>query len=91
MEIQINQESKKWLQRKGKPLIIKSLQVGGCCAPPVHEFMTRFGTPKDIKSYKEFKIDNLSIFVEKSLLTFNTLEIKLSGMGVFKTISVKIK
>mgnify|MGYP003518393936 CR=1 FL=1 len=89
MHIELDANTKNWIQSKGKPVSVKMIQVNACCAPPVQELMTHLGKPKDLHNYEEFKIDNLAIFVEKHLLRNEKLIMKLSGIGIFKTISAK--
>lgn len=90
MKIEMDTNAKNWLQSKGKPVSVKTLQVNACCAPPVQELMTYFGKPKDAHNYKEIKIDNLSIFVEKHLSRNEKMTLKLTGIGIFKMISAKL-
>ena len=90
MHIELDANTKRWIQSKGKPVSVKMIQVNACCAPPVQELMTHLGKPKDLHNYKEFKIDNSAIFVEKHLLRNEKMILKLTGIGIFKTITVKL-
>ena len=89
MHIELDDHTKKWIQSKGKPVSVKMIQVNACCAPPVQECMTHFGRPKDLHNYMEFKIDNSAIFVEKHLLRNEKMILKLTGIGIFKTITAR--
>ena len=89
MHIELDDLTKKWIQSKGKPVSVKMIQVNVCCAPPVQECMTHLGKPKDLHNYKEFKIDNSTIFVEKYLLRNERMILKLTGIGIFKTITAR--
>ena len=90
MHIELDANAKEWIQSKGKPVSVKMIQVNVCCAPSVQELMTTMGKPKDMHNYKEFTIDSLSIFVENHLLRNEKLIMKLSGIGIFKTISASL-
>lgn len=90
MQIELDTNTKKWIQSKGKPVSVKTISVNACCAPPVQELMTHLGKPKDVHNYKEIKIDNLSVFVEKHLVHNEKITLKLTGIGVFKMVSAKL-
>lgn len=89
MQIQIDENTKNYIQSKGKPILVKTLQVSSCCAPPIQELMTYFSKPKDVHNYKELKLDNISIYIEKHLSLNEKMTLKLSGIGIFKTITAK--
>ncbi|MBD8033167.1 MULTISPECIES: CC/Se motif family (seleno)protein [Solibacillus] len=89
MHIELDANTKQWIQSKGKPVSVKMIQVTACCAPPVQECMTHFGKPRDLHNYAEFKIDNSAIFVEKYLLRHEKMILKLTGIGIFKTITAR--
>ncbi len=89
MHVELDAIAKEWLQSKGKPVSVKTVQVNACCAPPIQDFITHLGKPKDLHNYKEIKVDNLSIFVEKHLSSNEKMTLKLTGMGIFKTITAK--
>lgn len=91
MHIQLDDQTKSWLQAKGKPVSIKILHVNSCCAPPIQDVMTSLGKPKNVHHYKEFEIDGVSVFVEKSLTYQESILLKLTGIGIFKTITAKLK
>lgn len=90
MHVQLDTKVKNWLQSKGEQITVKSIQVNGCCAPPIQDLMTHLGKPKDSHKYHEFKVDNLSVFVEKHLLTNEKMTLKLTGIGIFKTITATV-
>lgn len=90
MHLEIDEQVKSWLLSKGEHITVKTIQVSACCAPPIQDLMTHLGKPKDIHNYHEFKVDNISIFVEKHLLLKEKLTLKLGGMSIFKTITAKL-
>lgn len=90
MHIELDDSTKQWLIAKGKPVSVKTISVSNCCAPPIQDLMTTFGTPKDLHNYKEIKIDNISIYIEKPLSFNERLTFKLSGIGLFKMVSAKV-
>ncbi|WP_339173096.1 CC/Se motif family (seleno)protein [Solibacillus sp. FSL R5-0691] len=90
MQIELDATTKKWMQAKGKPVSVKTISVNACCAPPVQELMTHLGKPKDVHNYNEFQIDNLCVYVEKSLSHNEKMTLKLTGIGIFKMISAKL-
>ena len=90
MQIVLDTNTKKWMQSKGKPVAVKTISVNACCAPPVQELMTHLGKPKDVHNYKEIKIDDLSVYVEKNLSNNEKMTLKLTGIGIFKMISAKL-
>lgn len=90
MQIELDANTKKWMQSRGKPVSVKTISVNACCAPPVQELMTHLGKPKDVHNYNEIKIDNLSVYVEKNLSLSEKMTLKLTGIGIFKMISAKL-
>lgn len=56
MHIQLDEQTKNWIQSKGKPVSVKTLQINSCCAPPIQELTTYLGKPKDLHNYTEMKI-----------------------------------
>lgn len=90
MQIELDANARRWIQSKGKPVSVKTIQVNSCCAPPIQDLMTYLGKPKDLHNYTEIKIDNLSIFVEKHLSLNDKMTLKLMGIGIFKTITAKL-
>ena len=90
MQIELDTNTKKWMQSKGKPVSVKTISVNACCAPPVQELMTHLGKPKDVHNYNEIKIDDLSVYVEKNLTNNAKMTLKLTGIGIFKMISAKL-
>ncbi|MCG7344201.1 Fe-S oxidoreductase [Sporosarcina sp. ACRSL] len=89
MHIELDANAKSWLQSKGEQVSIKTIQVNACCAPPIQDLMTRLGKQKDLHNYVEIKVDNLSIYVEKHLSLNEKITLKLTGFGIFKTITAK--
>ena len=90
MQIELDTNTKKWMQSKGKPVSVKTISVNACCAPPVQELMTHLGKPKDVHNYNEIKIDDLSVYVEKNLTNNEKMTLNLTGIGIFKMISAKL-
>ena len=91
MLVEIDDESKKWLEAKGSQLTIKLLEVDACCAPPVQEVVAILGKPPTSGDYKQLTVDNLSIYVQKRISNKEKLTLKLSGFSLFKTISAKLQ
>lgn len=91
MLVEIDDESKKWLEAKGSQLTIKLLEVDACCAPPVHEVVAIPGKPSTSADYNQLKVDNLSIYVQNKICNKEKLTLKLSGFSLFKTISAKLQ
>lgn len=91
MKVEIDTESKKWLEAKGNQLTIKNLDIKACCAPSVQEIVAIPGIPKPIHQYTEYKVDNLSIYMQKSLGKKEKLTLKLSGFSFLKSISAKLQ
>ncbi len=90
MMIEIDAESKKWIESKGKHLTVKTLSVNSCCAPGVQEIIAVPAKPKPLNQYHEFMIDNLLIYVQKNIAKTEKLTLKLSGFSILKTISAKL-
>ncbi|RHW35885.1 Fe-S oxidoreductase [Lysinibacillus yapensis] len=89
MHVELDEKVRSWLQSKGNQLSVKTIGVNACCAPPIQDFITHLGKPKDLHNYHEIKVDNLSIFVEKHLSSNEKMTLKLTGLGIFKTIKAK--
>lgn len=91
MNVEIDAESKKWLESKGNQLTVKTLDVKGCCSPGVQDVTAIPGKPKDLHQYNELKVDNLSIYVQKMICNKEKLTLKLSGIRFLKSISAKLQ
>lgn len=90
MMIEMDAESKKWIELKGKHLTVKTISVNSCCAPSVQEIIAVPTKPKPLNQYNEFIVDNLSIYVQKNIAKTKKLTLKLSGFSILKTISAKL-
>lgn len=90
MHVELDANVKNWLQSKGGHLAVKTIEVNACCAPPIQDLITHLRKPKDLHHYNEIKVDNLSIFIEKHLSLNEKMTLKLTGFGIFKTITAKI-
>ena len=91
MHIQLDENTKRWIQSKGKPVTVKGNQIRPCCVPSaIQELMTHLGKPKDFHNYTEVQIDDLSIFVDKHLFLNEKITLKLMGIGIFKTVTAKL-
>lgn len=90
MNVQLDSESKKWIESKGSQLTVKVMDVKACCAPDVQEVVAVPGKPKTLDRFKEFKVDNISIFVQKTICGKEQLSLKLSGISFLKSISAKV-
>ncbi|WP_342429912.1 CC/Se motif family (seleno)protein [Neobacillus sp. FSL H8-0543] len=91
MNVEIDVESKKWIETKGNQLTVKTLEVNACCAPSIQEVVAVPGKPKTLTNFNEFIIDNLSIYVHKNISRKNKLNLRLSGFGFLKSISAKLE
>ncbi|EIJ78089.1 hypothetical protein PB1_11034 [Bacillus methanolicus PB1] len=89
MNFEIDNEAKKWLKLKGKPLTVETVQVNGCCTVGVQDLIALLGKPKALDYYDEFNVDNLSIYIHKNIKVKDKMIIKLSGFGFLKTITAK--
>jgi hypothetical protein len=89
MNFEIDNEAKKWLKSKGKPLTVKTIEVNGCCTVGVQDLLAIPGKPKALDHYDEFKVDNLSIYIQKNIKVKDKIILKLSGFGFLKTITAK--
>ena len=90
MHIQLDTNTKRWIQSKGKPVTVKVNQIRPCCVPGIQDLMTHLGKPKDLHNYTEVEIDDLSIFVDKHLFPSEKITLKLMGIGIFKTVTAKL-
>ena len=90
MVIEIDADSKKWIELKGKHLTVKTISVSSCCAPGVQEIVALPAKPKTLHQYHEFTVDNLLIYVQKNIGKKDKLTLKLSGFSILKTMSAKI-
>jgi hypothetical protein len=91
MNIEIDAKSKEWIAAKGNQLTVKTLEVKACCAPGVQELVAVPGKPKPISHYREYVIDNLSIYVQKTIREKEKLTLTLSGFSFLKSITAKLK
>ncbi len=91
MNIEIDAESKKWIESKGNQLIVKMLDVKGCCSPGVQEVAAIPGKPEDLHHYNELKVGNLLIYVQNTICKKEKLTLKLSGISFLKSISAKLQ
>ncbi|HZG72724.1 MAG TPA: CC/Se motif family (seleno)protein [Chondromyces sp.] len=91
MDIVLDDKSKKWIESKGSHLTIKNLGARPCCVPVIEEVTTEPRKPKHVEHYHLFNVDNLSIYVHKNVWKKEKLILKLSGFGIFKSISAKFQ
>ncbi|MDQ0219986.1 Fe-S oxidoreductase [Peribacillus cavernae] len=89
MNFELEDKAKKWIESKGKPLTVKTLEVKGCCAVGLQELLAVPGKPKALNRFNEFKVDSISIYVEKNINVKENITLKLSGFGFLKSISAK--
>lgn len=90
LHIELNEDVKNWLRSKGNQVTVKTIEINSCCAPGVQELFAHHGKPKDMQNYEEFKEEDFSIYIQKSLTSKQKISIKLSGISIFKTISAKL-
>ncbi|WP_191567660.1 CC/Se motif family (seleno)protein [Metabacillus idriensis] len=86
MDIELDGKAKKWIESKGKPITVKTIQVKGCCTVGSQELHTIPGKPKDLDRFNEYNVD---IYIQKNIKVKVKLVIKLSGLGFFKFITAK--
>jgi hypothetical protein len=91
MNVELDTESKQWMMSKGSQLTVKTFEVKACCAPGIQELVAVPGKPKTLNQFNEVIIDNISIYVQKSIRGKEKLILKLSGFGFFKSISAKLQ
>ena len=91
MHVELDDAAKKWIESKGELLTVKTIEVKACCAPGVQELLAVPGKPKDLERYQEFKVENLSIYVQKQIRAKEKLTLKLSGFSFLKSISAKLQ
>jgi len=91
MHVELDHDSKKWIEAKGNELTVKMLEVKGCCAPGVQDVVAVPGKPKAIEQYNEMKVDNLLIYVQKNLCAKEKLTLTMSGTLFLKSISAKLQ
>lgn len=91
MHVEIDTESKKWIESKGSQLTVKILETKTCCAPGVQEVVAVPGKPKTTNHFTELKVDNLSIYVQKIICNKEKLTLKLTGISFLKSLSAKLQ
>lgn len=91
MQLVLNDDVKEWIRSKGSQATVQLLQVKGCCAPEIQDFVVLPVKPKDTKQYVEFNVDNLLIYVHKPISVKEKLTLQLKGFGIFKTLSAKVQ
>lgn len=91
MHVELDAAAKKWIESKGELLTVRTIEVKACCAPGVQELLAVPGKPKDLERYQEFKVENLSIYVQKQIRAKEKLTLKLSGFSFLKSISAKLQ
>lgn len=90
MNIDIEEKAKEWIKTKGKTLTIKTVQIKGCCVGgDVQELITILKKPSDVSRYNLFEVDSVSVYIEKNVFNREKILLKLSGFGLFKSISAK--
>ncbi|MFB5284100.1 CC/Se motif family (seleno)protein [Peribacillus sp. Hz7] len=90
MIFKMDDRAKSWIESKGKHLTVNSVEVKGCCAVGIQDLLAIPKKPKDLNRYNEFKIDNLSIYIQKNIKVPDKISLKISGVGFFKGISAKL-
>lgn len=91
MVIEIDNESKKWIQAKGNQLTVKVLVVDACCAPEVQGIVAIPGKPNNMRYFNEFQVEDQTIYVQKTITVKEKLILKLSGFSFLKSISAKLQ
>ncbi|MDQ0340430.1 hypothetical protein J2S00_003245 [Caldalkalibacillus uzonensis] len=91
LHVQLEDKAKTWLAAKGKTLTVQLLKARGCCGGGPMELTAHLGEPDDLQRFKEIQVDGLRIFVPYHIEQFlkkDTLDLKLWGIGPFKSIIV---
>ena len=91
MNVELDTESKQWIKSKGNQLTVKTLEVKACCAPGVQELVAVPGKPKTLNQFNEVIVDNISIYVQKSIRGKEKITLKLSGFSFLKYIYAKLQ
>jgi hypothetical protein len=91
MHVEIDAESKKWIESKGSQITVKILETKTCCAPGVQEVVAVPGKPKTTDQFTELNVEDLSIYVQKILCNKEKLSLKLSGISFLKTLAAKLQ
>ena len=91
MNVELDDAAKKWIESKGEQLTVKTIEVKACCAAGVQELLAVPGKPKDLERCYEYKVENLSIYVQKHIRGKEKLALKLSGFSFLKSISAKLQ
>lgn len=91
LHIQFNEDVRNWIQSKGNQITVKTIEVNSCCAPGVQELFAYAGKPKDLHNFEEFKNGDITIFIQRSLTSNQTLSLSLTGIRFLRTISAKVQ
>ena len=68
MNIEIKPKVKEYLtQMNVHEIYIEMENQGGCCAGDIHIPVIRLGAPTNINVYKEYLLDNISVYFPKKL------------------------
>jgi hypothetical protein len=87
-KINIDNEAKSWIEKKGKYLTVKTLKAGGCCGGGPIELATEVGIPDEANLFEQISLDNITIYIQKGInAKDNQITLKLSGFGFFKYIT----
>lgn len=88
LKVRISDEAKNWLMKKSSKLTIASVYIQNCCVP-LDEIAIHYKEPDYPNNFYKFQIDQLDIFIEKSLRFKNDeLTITLSGFGPFQSLNI---
>lgn len=91
MQLVLYDDVKEWIRSKGSQATVQLLQVKGCCAPEIQDFVVLPVKPKDTREYVEFNVDNVSIYVYKPISVREKLTLQLKGFGIFRTVFAKVQ
>ncbi len=91
MLIEMDFESKKWIESKGDQVTIKTLDINACCAPGIQELVAVPGKPKKLEDYHYFTFDHVAFYIHKSIYRKEKLILTLSGLPFLKSLSVKLQ
>lgn len=91
MHVEIHEGVKDWIRSKGNQLTVQLLEVKGCCAPDIEGLVVLPRKPKNVQNYREFTIDDLSVYVQTPIAMKEKLVLQLKGFGILKTVTAKVQ
>ena len=88
LQISIDEKAQNFLSKKGNMMTLSSICLESCCVP-IHEVVIQYTKPEKLQMFKEIKLGNISLFIDKKLeFKDRVIKLKHSGFGPFQTIQV---